>query len=221
MVSFDAAVPQFTPDSFPITGSALFSPYWADVDIRGTGQIYYRESSDQNLLNKATTDIISIFPEFSGSFSASRLFIATWDRVGYFNSNTDLVCSLLLYIIISQKFYIALNILYSSQTNTFQCIIISDGTHTFVTFLYNDIQWTTGDASGGTGGFGGTPAQVGFNAGDGTFFSLQGSQTAAIVDIESTTNVGVPGQYTFRVDEAEIVSPRTFSKTLYTVTIII
>ena len=105
-------------------------------------------------------------------------------------------------------------ILYSSQTNTFQCIIISDGTHTFVTFLYNDIQWTTGDASGGTGGFGGTPAQVGFNAGDGTFFSLQGSQTAAIVDIEGTTNVGVPGQYTFRVDEAEIVSPRTFFKTV-------
>ena len=96
MVSFDAAVPQFTPDSFPIAGLALFSPYWADVDIRGTGQIYYRESSDQNLLNKATTDIISIFPEFSGSFSASRLFIATWDRVGYFNSHTDLVCSLLL-----------------------------------------------------------------------------------------------------------------------------
>ena len=43
----------------------------------------------------------------------------------------------------------------------------TNGVNSFVIFLYADgeIQWTTGDASGGTGGLGGTPAQVGFNAG--------------------------------------------------------
>ena len=82
--------------------------------------------------------------------------------------------------------------------------MITNGTNAFVSFLYADnlIQWTTGDASGGTGGIGGTPAQVGFNAGDGVhYFSIPGSQTAAIVNIDTTSNVGVPGLWMFRVDQ--------------------
>jgi hypothetical protein len=31
----------------------------------------------------------------------------------------------------------------------------------------------------------------------------------AIIDIETTSNVGVPGQWTFRVDLPNIVQPRT------------
>ena len=78
----------------------------------------------------------------------------------------------------------------------------TDGTRSFVLFLYENITWTTGDASGGRGGFGGTPAQVGFNAGDGIrFASVPGSQTAEIANIEETSNVGVPGLWIFRVDE--------------------
>ena len=95
------------------------------------------------------------------------------------------------------------------QTNTFQCVLVTDTIRSFVIFLYAEdgIQWTTGDASGGSGGFGGTPAQVGFNAGDGIrFFSVPGSQTNDIVNIETTSNVGRPGVWMFRVDEEEIVS---------------
>ncbi len=56
--------------------------------------------------------------------------------------------------------------------NTFQ-VIISDGVSTVcppgnnIIFIYGDMQWTTGTASGGAGGFGGTPATVGVNRGDG------------------------------------------------------
>jgi len=88
--------------------------------------------------------------------------------------------------------------------------MITDGTNSFVAFLYADglIQWTTGDASGGSNGLGGIPAQGGFNAGDGVrFFSIPGSQTAAIVDIETTSNVGVPGLWMFRVDQNSISTP--------------
>ena len=70
--------------------------------------------------------------------------------------------------------------------------MITNGRRSFALFLYSDgeIQWTTGDASDGVGGFGGTPAQDGFNAGDGECFaSVTGSQTAAIVNIDSTSNV--------------------------------
>ena len=62
--------------------------------------------------------------------------------------------------------------MYVDKVNTFQ-LIITDGTDPLVpggnntAFCYGDMQWTTGDASGGGGtGFGGIPATVGANFGD-------------------------------------------------------
>jgi gliding motility-associated-like protein len=61
---------------------------------------------------------------------------------------------------------------YDDKLNDFQ-LIITDGTDPIlpagnnVSFCYGDMQWTTGDASSGTNGFGGTPATVGCNLGDG------------------------------------------------------
>jgi gliding motility-associated-like protein len=55
-------------------------------------------------------------------------------------------------------------------------VIITDGldpilpTGNNCAFLYGDMQWTTGDASQGVNGFGGTPATVGANKGDGVNF---------------------------------------------------
>ena len=89
-------------------------------------------------------------------------------------------------------------------------MLITDGECSFVTYLYADglIQWTTGDASGGSGGLGGTSAQAGFDAGDQTrSFSIPGSLTDDIINIDTTTNVGVPGQWTFRVDWDTIAQP--------------
>ena len=94
----------------------------------------------------------------------------------------------------------------SSQTNTFQCILVSDGFMSFVIFLYADglIQWTTGDASEGMGGLGGIPAQVGFNAGDRTnFASHPYSQTNDILNIASSSvpeGRAVRGMLVYRVD---------------------
>ena len=48
-------------------------------------------------------------------------------------------------------------------------------------------------------------SQVGFNAGDGiTSSSVPGSRTADIVDIETTSNVNVPGKWVFRTDNSHI-----------------
>ena len=88
--------------------------------------------------------------------------------------------------------------------------MITNGINAFVAFLYADglIQWTTGDASGGTDGFGGTQAQGGFNAGDGVrYFSIRGSQTPSIVHIDTTSNVEVPGLWMFRVDQNDLSTP--------------
>jgi len=73
-----------------------------------------------------------------------------WENVGYFSSETD-------------------------KTNTFS-LIITDGNDPVigvgnnVAFCYQDMQWTTGAASGGVNGFGGTAATVGCNKGDGVSF---------------------------------------------------
>jgi gliding motility-associated-like protein len=67
---------------------------------------------------------------------------------------------------------------YSSQAgklNDFQ-LIITDGSDPLlpngsnVAFCYGDMQWTTGSASGGVGGFGGIPATAGVNRGDNSNF---------------------------------------------------
>ena len=70
-------------------------------------------------------------------------------------------------------------------------------------FLYldNGIQWTTADSNGGIDGLGGTPAQVGFNAGDNTnYYEVPESRTSSIVNIETTSNVGVAGMWVFQVN---------------------
>lgn len=66
-----------------------------------------------------------------------------WVGVGYFNQQND-------------------------KRNWFQVIITNGqdpviGVGSNVQFCYLDMQWTTGSASGGTNGFGGTPATVGAN----------------------------------------------------------
>ena len=68
--------------------------------------------------------------------------------------------------------------------------------------MYADgrMQWTTGDNSGGYNGFHGTEALAGFNAGDGiNQYTISGSRTSSIINIISTTNVGIPGTWMFKV----------------------
>ena len=93
-----------------------------------------------------------------------------------------------------------------AQTNTFQCILTTDTVQSYALFQYADglIQWTAGDASGGVGGLGGTPAQVGCNAGNGAvnYVTVPASRTPAIINITSTSNVLVPGQWIFSVQDA-------------------
>lgn len=61
---------------------------------------------------------------------------------------------------------------YPELRNTFQ-VIITDGSSTMldagnnVGFFYQDMGWTTGDASDGVNGFGGFAATVGVNHGNG------------------------------------------------------
>ena len=68
----------------------MIAPYWADVDTTGTGQIYYRQTTNSTLLARATNEIRMAFPT-SQNVNVTNLLIATWDSVGYYDSRTDKV----------------------------------------------------------------------------------------------------------------------------------
>ncbi|XP_065894659.1 sushi, nidogen and EGF-like domain-containing protein 1 [Dysidea avara] len=161
----------------------MVAPYWADVDTRGTGNVFYRQTTDPSLLARATSEIRAAFPR-SINVTITNLVIATWDAVGYFSLNID-------------------------KTNTFQCVLATDGVESFVIFLYahGRIQWTTGDASDGLFGLGGTEALAGINVGNGvTSETITGSRTSNIINIAETSNVGIPGVYIYEVSTPVAVS---------------
>ncbi|KAL0273247.1 UNVERIFIED_CONTAM: hypothetical protein PYX00_005966 [Menopon gallinae] len=92
------------------------------------------------------------------------------------------------------------------RTNTFQLILATDEVYTYAIFNYKDIQWTTHTEAYGdtTGGEGGTPAFVGFNAGNGTrsFEYKPYSQDSVIRDLTGRGWAnGFPGRHIFRIDE--------------------
>lgn len=103
--------------------------------------------------------------------------VFTWHEVGYFSQHTDL-------------------------RNTFQMVIVARGDVNpgdfDVEYRYDRCEWTTGDASGGTGGIGGTAARAGWSAGDTLRgFELPGSGTMSVLDLCTTSNAGQAGVWRF------------------------
>lgn len=123
---------------------------------------------------------------YLGSQSNSS-FTVTWNDVGYFSQHSD-------------------------KLNNFQMTLTSAGSSGDfdIEFRYNRLEWTTGDASGGANGLGGTPAQAGFDAGDGThFFSLPGSfSTTGALNFANVTNVenGEAGLYLLSIRNGAVLA---------------
>ena len=84
MLSLNKTDARFTPDRFP-TMDALIAPFWADADTtvgNGTGHVYYRSTTNQTLLDRAT-DIVNT--AFTGAnFVTEHLYVVTWFKVGYY-----------------------------------------------------------------------------------------------------------------------------------------
>ncbi|XP_068779485.1 sushi, nidogen and EGF-like domain-containing protein 1 [Struthio camelus] len=180
VVSFGVGVPEFTPHPFPLPGHRPFvAPYWADVDTRWGGDVFYRESRDPELLAQLARDLRPAVGPGDPVPQPTWAFVATWYRVAFFGTA-------------------------SKKVNTFQAVLATDDVMAFIMLNYGDIQWTTGISNGGDPhtGLGGIPAQVGFNSGDDThYYNVLGSRTPAVLHVGRTSNVGVPGRWVFRVDE--------------------
>ena len=81
------------------------------------------------------------------------------------------------------------------QTNTYQMVVVTHEEESFVLFSYGDTQW-------------GNESFVGFISPKTKFMVPgPGSRPLAILDIETSSNVGDPGIYAYRVDQESIIDP--------------
>ena len=61
----------------------MIAPFWSDVDTLKGGTVWYRETTKIDLLERATVEIKTYFPNFF-RFKASWIFIATWENVKFY-----------------------------------------------------------------------------------------------------------------------------------------
>ncbi|CAO3431338.1 nidogen-like domain-containing protein [Azospirillum endophyticum] len=118
-------------------------------------------------------------------------FVTTWNDVGYFGGG--------------------------DKRNSFQVVLVDRSDRHAGDFdiqmNYNQIQWETGNASGGNAGLGGSSARAGYSNADGTqSYEITGSAVpGAFLDNNAVTalirqsNVSVPGRYVFEVRNGTVV----------------
>jgi hypothetical protein len=132
----------------------------------------------------------------NATYNGFNAFVVDWPLVGYYGEQTD-------------------------KLNDFQLILTdrSDtGAGNFdIEFNYNQVQWETGNASGGVDGLGGTSAAVGYSNGlsdpNNVYYQLPGSLVnGALIDggsnalISNSLNSGVDGRYDFSVRNGVVVA---------------
>ncbi len=173
------------------SGQGTFTPSGLGMDYAGQPIIaaFFADVDTRSPLSALTA-------YGTGTYKGYTAFGATWDGVGYFPSRGD-------------------------KLNSFQTILTDwsdtgDGNFD-IYFNYDRILWETGSASGGTDGFGGVSAAVGFNAGTGnapaTFFELAGSRVPGSfldggpMSLVRGTNNGTPGQLMFQVRNGSVIVP--------------
>nr|CAD7200894.1 unnamed protein product [Timema douglasi] len=164
LLSFLTEIPSFFNIQFPLDYPVI-APLYTNVDTRGSGTVYYRETQDPSLLERASDAVRESFSS-AADFTATSLFIATWDNVGYYNRGSD-------------------------KVNTFQVVICSNGDDSYVQFLYADggIQWI--QSTGQSTGLPDARAQAGLMSGDGRLFTLRGSGTDQIQNLDKSVRLPI------------------------------
>ncbi|MEM9071540.1 MAG: nidogen-like domain-containing protein [Myxococcota bacterium] len=184
-ITFSGPLSTFTPNPFPVANRPMIAPYWADVDIRA-------DIRPSGTCGPTGTPGTCENPEDNGVwwFLEPGRMVVTWDNTGYFACHEDRVM-------------------------TFQLILTAvpscggGATDFDVEFRFNRCEWETGDASSGSGGFGGTEAQSGFDAGNSRdFIMLPGSREPGIAQqMCEMSNIGEAGVWRFQIRSGTVLCP--------------
>ncbi|XP_063046572.1 uncharacterized protein LOC134440419 isoform X1 [Engraulis encrasicolus] len=123
-LTFDGTSPVGPPNGFPAhSNTDIIAPLWSRFDNRLQGSISYQQITNGSLLELTSQDIQDYFPGLK--FSASWLFMATWDKVPFS----------------TQRFS-------SQSVASFQVALISGGDMSFVLMNYGDIAAVDGAQAG-------------------------------------------------------------------------
>ncbi len=139
----------FSPSRFPssssqISSSNVLAPYWNDHDLRGDGssinyKVYTREQGSR--VSDAKLDAISrlISNKEELSFSGIWMLVAEWNGAPAYPFNTD-----------------------NPPRNTYQAVVVTDGTQTFAVYTYNceQLEWESVQGSS-------VYSVIGYNINDG------------------------------------------------------
>lgn len=175
--------PEFLNIPFPIEYPAI-SPFYSNIDISAADsstKISHYQSTDANLLNKASTVVRGAFSGAS-SFRASSLLVVTYSKVPKWRGESR------------ERMY---------EFNTFQVAVISNAEESYVEFLYPEsgINWV--QAESGESGLPDIRARAGFVSSDGRFIALKGSGTDKVRFLSETSNYGQPGRWLYRVGKLQ------------------
>lgn len=175
--------PEFLNIPFPIEYPSI-SPFYSNIDISqadSASKISYYQSTDSNVLNRASSNIRSAFSD-AQDFRAKSILVVTWNNVPRWRGQSR------------ERAY---------EKNTFQVAITSNDEESYVEFLYpqSGIQWV--QAENGESGLPDIRARAGFIAADGRFVALKGSGSDKVRHLSETSNFGQPGRWLYRVGKFE------------------
>lgn len=176
-LSFETELPGYQPTLvLPLEMNVkLIAAFLADIDTTVAGSVFYRETTEEALLQRAASDVQTHFSQYP-LFDPLSLFIATWDEVAAYGGDPSVV-------------------------NTFQIVIASDELSSFAIFNYLDkgIKWTT--SAGKLAGLReDPPAQAGFDSGSGRrHLKLPYSGTQEVDILTEESNVDLPGTWMYRI----------------------
>ncbi|MBK7778557.1 MAG: hypothetical protein IPI43_31330 [Sandaracinaceae bacterium] len=232
-ITFGAALPQYSPNAFPVADRPMIAPYWADVDIRTIRTPSCTSISSSTCNSNSNSGRRCEQPFFTGApgngtclnpvdngvwwHTEPGRIVVTWDQVNYFFCRDD-------------------------HKMSFQLILSEpEGCSTAgdfdVEFRFETCGWNTGVASGGgadglprrrlcnageapnnnlsfscseaTTGCCAQPAQAGFDAGNTVdFVEIMGSRTATIHNTMcQQSNVGEAGVWRFQIRAGVVQCP--------------
>ena len=93
---------------FPLsTSDILLAPFWDDSNVEIGGQILFRLSDNQTLLNQVGSIIYEYY------FTPTMLFIVTWNRIPEFGGSPDIVSVIIITRVYPWKFHGLVNLLCS------------------------------------------------------------------------------------------------------------
>ena len=91
IISLETPFNSYSSKPLPLSGiQRVIAPYWDYVDTKGTGDVFYRQTTDPGLLAKTSNTIQAVFPS-SQKVAITNLLIVSWDAVGYYPRVTNKV----------------------------------------------------------------------------------------------------------------------------------